>query len=110
MLKLKYLQELLMISIALSIITCAIIQKTKGKFKNNKYILLYSFIINIISGIFFCHTFTSVSFPTSLWIGLFSFLGADTIYKSLKGHLSTYEDLTSNVSIPKENLINKEEE
>lgn len=109
MLKLKYLQELLIISIALSTITCAIVQKTKSKFKSDKYILIYSFAVNIIFGLLFCKTFTTITFPNSLWIGLFSFIGADTIYKTLKGRLSAHDDLTNEVKIPKENIINEEE-
>ena len=111
MLKLTYLQELLVIAIALSTITCAFIQKTKIHFKTSKYICLYSFLVNVSIGIVFCMTFTDINFPTSLWIGLFSFLGADTIYKSLEGKLSSHSDIINRniVTIPKSNIINKED-
>ncbi|MDD5888097.1 MAG: hypothetical protein PUC82_01240 [bacterium] len=109
MLNTNYLEELLTISIVLSTITCSLIQKTKSKFKTNKYILLYSLFINLIFSIAFCQTFTSINFPTSLWIGFFSFIGADSIYKVLKGRLKTHTELTEKVTIPKENIINKEE-
>lgn len=111
MLQIDYLRQLLIISIALSIITCAIIQKTKGLFKSSKYITLYSFIINMIVGVVFSITFTNISFPNSLWIGLFSFLGADSIYKSLEGKISSYSDIINkkNVSISEDNIINKED-
>lgn len=105
-----YLKELLLIAIALSAITCTFIQKTKFLFKSNKFITLYSFIINILIGIIFSITFTSISFPQSIWIGLFSFLGADSIYKSLEGKLASYSDIISkNISISKDNIINKED-
>lgn len=112
MLKLQYLQELLVIAIALSTITCAFIQKTKVCFKCSKYLSLYSFIVNMLVGIIFCITFTDIDFPNSLWIGFFSFLGADTIYKSLEGKLSSHTDIINKkaVTIPKENIINKEED
>lgn len=111
MLKLNYLQELLVISIALSTITCAFVQKTKCYFKCSKYLSPYSFIINLVLGIIFCKTFTDISFPVSLWIGFFSFLGADTIYKSLEGRLASHSDIISNktIEIPKENIINEED-
>ena len=111
MLNLEYLQKLLVIAIALSVITCAIIQKTKGCFKTGKYLSIYSFIVNMIVGVVFSFTFTNIKFHTNLWIGLFSFLGADTIYKSLKGKLASYTDLVDNntVTIPKENIINEED-
>ena len=111
MFNINYLKNFLIISIALSAITCALVQKTKCFFKSNKYITLYSFFINIIIGIIFCITFTDISFPNNLWIGFFSFLGADSIYKSLEGKISSYTDIMEEkmVVIPKENIINKED-
>ena len=84
MLNLEYLQQSLIIAIALSTIKCAFIQKTKCCFNSSKYLALYSILVNIFVGIVFCMTFTSIDFPNSLWIGMFSFLGADTIYKTLE--------------------------
>ena len=111
MLNLNYLQKILAISIALSAITCTFIQKTKKHFKKSKFITLYSFIVNIIIGLLFCITFTDITFPTSLWFGLFSFLGADTIYKTLEGKIAPYSKITSKKEeiIPDENIINKED-
>lgn len=111
MFHIEYLQELLIIGVALSVITCAIIQKTKFLFKSSKFITLYSFIINMVVGIVFSLTFTDVTLPTSLWIGLFSFLGADSIYKSLEGKISSYTDILNrkNITISKDNIINEED-
>lgn len=111
MLNLEFLQQLLVISIALSAITCAVVQKTKSCFKTSKFLCLYSFIINMLIGIIFCYTFTDIALPTSLWIGFFSFIGADTIYKSLEGKLASHSDLlTKNtITISKDKIINSEE-
>ena len=111
MLNIDYLRQLLIISMALSIITCTFIQKTKFLFKSSKWISFYSVIVNLVIGIIFCITFTNISFPDSLWIGLFSFLGADSIYKTLEGKLSSYTEIVEDkmVKIPKENIINKED-
>lgn len=87
------IQNFLLLSIILSPITCAFIQKTKGLFKSKKYIIIYSLIINIIFGIIFCYSFTNIKLPRCLWTGLFSFIGADTIYKSLEGKLSTHKEI-----------------
>lgn len=107
----EYLKQLLIISIALSTITCTLIQKTKGFLKSSKFIAIYSFIINIIIGILFCFTFTSITLPTSLWIGFFSFLEADSIYKSLEGKISSYQEIINQktLTISKENIINEED-
>ena len=93
MFNLEYLKLLLSISITLSTITCTIVQKTKILFKCSKYISLYSFFINIIFGILFCITFTTIRFPESIWVGLFSYVGADSIYKSLEGKLTSHSEL-----------------
>lgn len=111
MFNLDFLKQLLVISIALSTITCAFIQKTKIHFKSSKCLPIYSFIVNILIGITFCITFTDITFPTSLWVGLFSFIGADSLYKSLEGKLASYSDIINRdkVTIPSENIINKED-
>lgn len=111
MFNIELLQQLLIIAIALSTITCSFVQKTKKIFKSNKFLCSYSFIINMVFSILFCITFTTISFPTSLWIGLFSFLGADTIFKSLEGKLASYKDIKNNnlIYVKKENLIKTED-
>ena len=87
------LKELFVIAIVLSVITMAFIQKTKGIFKTSKFIELYSAIVNIIFAIVFCISFTEISIIISLWVGLFSFLGADTLYKTLEGKLASFTDI-----------------
>jgi len=111
MLKIEFLKQLLIISITLSTITCTMVQKTKFLFKSSKYITLYSLVINILVGIIFSYTFTNIRLPNCLWIGFFSFLGADSIYKSLEGTISSYSELTDKktIEIKKENIINKED-
>ncbi len=111
MFNIDYLKLLLIISIAISSITCVFIQKTKSLFKSSKYIIIYSLVINVLTSILFCMTFTNISFPNSLWIGLFSFLGADSIYKSLEGKISSYNDIISKnvVEIERNNIINEED-
>lgn len=107
MLKLSLLQEMLIVSIAMSTISCAFVQKTKRYFKCSNCLAIYNLFVNMLFGILFCITFTDINFPESLWIGLFSFLGADTIYKSLEGKIASYKDLVKKkiIEVPIENLI-----
>ncbi len=107
MLNLDLLRQMLVIAIALSTVTCAFIQKTKIKFKTSNILCIYSLLLNLLLGILFCNSFTDVSFPASLWVGLFSFIGADTIYKSLEGKLASHSDIVKKnvLEVPKENLI-----
>ena len=86
----------------------AFIQKTKVIFKTSKFIELYSAIVNVIFAIVFCISFTEISIINSLWVGLFSFLGADTIYKNLEGKIASYKELT--IHKKKKNVIEKEVE
>lgn len=107
MFKLTLLQQMLVVSIAMSTITCTFVQKTKRYLPCSSCLSFYSLIINMVFGIIFCKTFTTIDFPESLWIGLFSFLGADTIYKSLEGKLASYRSLTNKdvIEVKRENLI-----
>lgn len=89
----ELLKQLLVIAIAVSVITCAFIQKTKGMFKSSKVISIYSFIVNMVFGVVYCLSFTEIPLLTSLWVGLFSFVGADTLYKTFEGKLKSYSDI-----------------
>lgn len=93
MINIEYLKSFLLIAIILSTITCTLIQKTKKLLPSNQYIIAYSFIVNIGIGMLFCLTFTNITFPHSIWIGLFSFVGADSIYKSLEGKVLSYTEI-----------------
>ncbi len=87
------LKKVLLVSIVLSTITCSFIQKTKVGFKSSKFLVFYSFIVNILLSILFCKSFTDFNFLYSIWVGLFSFIGADTIFKSLEGKVNSYSEL-----------------
>ena len=110
MLNLSLLQQMIVVAIALSVITCAFIQKTKKYFPCSSCLIIYNLVVNFIVGTLFCITFTSVDFPNSLWVSFFSFIGADTIYKSLEGKLKDYSSLvnTDYITVKKSNIINVE--
>ena len=95
MININYLRDIIIISSLISSITCTFIQKTKGLFKSSKFISLYSLLLNIITGILFSYSFTNLSFPHNLWIGLFSFIEADSIYKAFEGKLLSYKDINN---------------
>lgn len=111
MINIDSLKIFLIISITISSITCSFVQKTKGIFKSSKYIIFYSLFTNLIISILFCQTFTNVTLPNSLWIGLFAFLGADSIYKTLEGKISSYQEIMDKkqITISKDNIINEED-
>lgn len=98
------LQQLLLVAITNSTITVSFIQKTKHRCRKKHHITIYSFFVNLILGLLFTYTFTDLDLIYGLWVGLFSYIGADTIYKTLEGKLSSYTDL-----IPKTTPDTKEE-
>ena len=87
------LKKILFVSIVISAISCSFIQKTKFGFHSSRFLVVYSFFINMVISIGFCLTFTDFSIIYSLWVGLFSFIGADTIFKVLEGKLESYHDM-----------------
>ncbi|MCI8588600.1 MAG: hypothetical protein HFG40_03005 [Bacilli bacterium] len=101
------LQELLIIAIACSTVTVAFIQKTKKFCKNNRFVTGYSFVVNMLFGFIFSRTFSDLSTIQSLWVGLFSFIGADTIYRNLEGKLTTYTELRAGKKQDQETVVDK---
>lgn len=93
MLNLKLLELVFLCSSFSSAVSMSVIQKTKGYISKSKYIPLYSFFVNLVIAIFFCNSFTSIDFPNWIWVGLLSFLGSDTMYKSLEGKLLSYDTI-----------------
>lgn len=87
------LQQLLVIAMVCSTITIAFVQKTKKLCSNSTCVAIYSFVVNMGVGYLFAKTFTNLSTYYALWVGFFSFLGADTIYRSLEGKLASYSSL-----------------
>ncbi len=83
---LELLLQLLSIAMFVQILSLATVQKIKefGVIKKCWIVRLASMIINFSLGILFSFTFTDGFTWSSLWIGFFSWLGADTLYKSLE--------------------------
>lgn len=98
MLNITLLKNILIISMASSIISTALIQRLKEAFKKRKYIVIKSFLVSMIIGITFSYCFTDINFVNSLWVGLISFIGADAIYKA-------FEDKIFNSFSSLENVI-----
>ena len=89
----ELLLQLLLIAGIMSTITCFIVQKTKKFIKSSKWIELYAFIVNIALCVPFCLTFTDINIWLSFWVGLFAFVGADELYKTLEGKIPAWKDL-----------------
>lgn len=80
------LTDLLIISITYSVILMALIQKFKALsfIKKSWQIWILNFIFSFAIGMPFAISFYNISILDSIWVGLFSFIGASTIYETLK--------------------------
>ena len=96
--KIELIKALLIIASAAGIISSAFVQKFKSisLIKCSSCLIYISFTISMIFGVVFTLSFTNYTIIDSLWVGLFSFIGADTIYRNLEGKLSSYTELTHN--------------
>ena len=110
MLDLDLIKSILIIAMSASIITTAFVQKIKEaiEFKKSSIIVIVSFVVSMVIGTLFALTFSSVSFVSSLWVGLISFIGADTLYKMFEEKLfKPYSEIykQDKVTILKDNII-----
>ncbi len=83
---LELLLNLLFISVIVSTIIMALIQKIKtiSFIKTDNQILLMNFFLSFLVGIPFCLTFYNLSLMHTLWVSIFAFIGAPSIYALLK--------------------------
>lgn len=100
--KLDLIKNVLVVAVASSIITTTLVQKIKEglSFKNSKKIIIVSFVISMIIGTLFSITFSELGFVNALWVGLVSFIGADTIYKTFEDKIFTkFSDIDNSKNI-----------
>lgn len=81
---LEIIKQILIVSIAASIVSTATIQKIKEQLKSKKWLFFTSLISSITIGITFALSFTELSIINSIWVGLITWIGADAIYKSFE--------------------------
>ena len=83
------IKSLLIIAISSSIISTSFIQKIKtiSILKCSNCLIYISFFISMLFGIVFTISFTNYDIISALWVGLFSFIGADSLYKAFEDKL-----------------------
>lgn len=108
------LLDVLVVSVTFSVILMAMIQKFKTlKFiKSSSLIWFLNLIFSFLIGIPFAYTFYNLSLTDSIWTGLFSFIGAPSIYTALKNQkIISYKpkSISDVVSVPKQNEITRDD-
>ena len=109
------LLNILMISVIFSTVLMALIQKFKSlSFITKSYqVWFLNLIFSFLWGIPFAVNLYNVSLMSAIWVGLFSFIGAPTIYELMKNQkMINYKPKSSNdnsdyIKIKKENEIKR---
>lgn len=102
---LEIIKQILIVSIAASIVSTATIQKIKEQLKSKKWLFFTSLISSITIGITFALSFTELSIINSIWVGLITWLGADAIYKSFEDKIfKKFSDIEQVVEIERNDV------
>ena len=85
----ELIQALLLIAVSSSIISASFVQKIKtiSLIKCSDCLIYISFLISMSFGMLFTLSFTEYTLIDSIWVGLFSFIGADSLYKAFEDKL-----------------------
>lgn len=86
---LDLIKQILVIAMSSSIISTATIQKIKCCVKKRMIICILSIVISFLIGILFTLSFTNLNILDSIWVGLITWVGADTIYKAFENKIFT---------------------
>ena len=85
----ELIKTLLLIAASSSIISASFVQKIKtvSLIKCSDCLIYISFLISMSFGMLFTLSFTEYTLVDSIWVGLFSFIGADSLYKAFEDKL-----------------------
>lgn len=107
-----HLIDLLVISVTLSMITMVLIQKFKCfKIVNKCWkVFILNTILSIALGVPFTVYFYNLTINDGIWVSIFTFIGAPTIYQTLKNQtLINYnpQSLKDGITIEESNIIER---
>ncbi len=106
------LMDVLLISITFSIFEMALVQKVKtiSIFKKSWQVILFNFVSSFVLGTLFSMWFFELSLYNGLWVSLFGFIGAPSIYEALKKqNIINYtpKSLSNTITISRSNEIKR---
>lgn len=103
--ELELIKQILIVSIAASIVSTATIQKIKEQLKSKKWLFFSGLISSVTIGITFALSFTELSLIDSIWVGLITWIGADAIYRSFEDKIfKKYSDIENIIEIKRDDL------
>ena len=105
---LDLIKQILVVAIASSIVSTATIQKIKEILKNKTALYISAFLISIAIGICFALSFSDLSLTSAIWVGLITWVGADTIYKAFEDKIFTsFSDMNNKneITIDRDDVV-----
>lgn len=80
------IEDLLLIATLTGSITTLFVQKIKCSLlmNNSCIVILISFILSMVIGTIFSLSFCNLNLKYALWVGFFTFIGAEAIYRVLR--------------------------
>ena len=81
MIEIETLKNTLMVAMSAGIIVTTFVQKLKSILPSKKHIIPICIVSSLLIGVLFSISFSDLNIYNSLWVGLITFIGADTIYK-----------------------------
>lgn len=103
--ELELIKQIIIVSIAASIVSTPTIQKIKEQLKSKKWLSLIAFLVSMVIGVAFALSFTELSLNNSIWVGLFTWIGADALYKSFEDKIfKKYSDIENVIEIERDDI------
>lgn len=97
---LDLIKIILVVAMASSIISTAIIQKIKEVLNNKTILYIIAFVVSVAVGILFSLSFSDLNTINSIWVGLCTWVGADALYKAFEDKIFTsFSDMKKDETI-----------
>lgn len=84
MLNVELLKNVLIIAIAGGCVSTLLIQKIKEVLNRKSWLMLISFLVNMIIGTLFAKCFSDIEWIYCVWAGLFGFVDSTVLYAMLE--------------------------
>jgi putative Mn2+ efflux pump MntP len=90
------LLEQLTVAIVVSAVVVPTVQRVKGWFPSARWVEAFSALIAVMLGFIMSKYYAGYDTSASAWVGFYSLIGAETIYRLVAEKLTTYKKLHEN--------------
>lgn len=104
----ELIKQILIVAMASSIISTAMIQKIKSVLKAKKWLFIVSIIVSGIIGIYFTLSFTTLGLNNSIWVSICTWVGAEAIYTAFEDKIfKSFTNINNIINLDDEKLNEK---